>query len=391
MAVRAPLYYDAGDLKEMSTSMVNTIIEQCVYQYSLDTSVSLTVVPSGGNVGSISDTRQQAGTLHTHWRSFTSEATTAEPTTVTVSYDKIQQTVLAGSPTIDTGWLWPAYKRSDNDIQPMTLQDVKDTFLHPAINLLTSSSLTSAQAGTYHISTATGVSGSTLVSSTPIFVNTQADPSQYTADLTGLGYTQKKSHASGGGTGTNTITMNNVNDVEVDMGFWRQNNTTLPDRATNPTRITSIDSNTLHLSNNFTSQASGEYRIGGEVRDQPTTVTSYYLHKINGVNSAVNIPLFLRQADNDLQTYNETTFGTYLQEWMKKTAAESGDGFKIAYSHISGTNRGSGMADTILSGSGDHQTYQYNTDGQIDDYRSQEFPNGSAITTSTWYLKIQKL
>jgi len=175
------------------------------------------------------------------------------------------------------------------------------------------------------------------------------------------------------------------------MGFWRQNNTTLPDRATNPTRITSIDGNTLYLSNNFTSQASGEYRIGGEVRDQPTTVTSYYLHKINGVNSAVNIPLFLRQADNDLQTYNETTFGTYLQEWMKKTAAESGDGFKIAYSHISGTNRGSGMADTILSGSGDHQTYQYNTDGQIDDYRSQEFPNGSAITTSTWYLKIQKL
>ena len=250
MAVRAPLYYDAGNLKEMTSAMVNTIVEQCVYQYSLDTSVSLTVVPSGGNVGSISDTRQQAGTLHTHWSSFPSEATTAEPTTVTVSYDKIQQTVLAGSPTIDTGWLWPAYKRSDNDIQPMTLQDVKDTFLHPAINLLTSSSLTSAQAGTYHISTATGVSGSTLVSSTPIFVNTQADPSQYTADLTGLGYTQKKSHASGGGTGTNTITMNNVNDVEVDMGFWRSDNSTLPDRATNPTRITSIDGNTLYLSNN---------------------------------------------------------------------------------------------------------------------------------------------
>ena len=85
----------------------------------------------------------------------------------------------------------------------------------------------------------------------------------------------------------------------------------------------------LYLSNNFTSQASGEYRMGGEVRDQPTTVTSYYLHKINGVNSAVNIPLFLRQADNDLQTYNETTFGTYLKEWMKKTAADSSDGFKI--------------------------------------------------------------
>ena len=76
---------------------------------------------------------------------------------------------------------------------------------------------------------------------------------------------------------------------------------------------------------------------------------------------------------------------------MKKVAAESGDGFKITYSYTTGTNRGSGMSDTILSGSGDYQTYQYNADGQIDDYRAQEFPNGSAVTTSTWYLKIQKL
>jgi hypothetical protein len=171
------------------------------------------------------------------------------------------------------------------------------------------------------------------------------------------------------------------------MGFWRTDNGTLPDRATNPTRITSINGNILTLSNNFTSQASGTYRIGGEVRDQPTTVTSYYLHKIDGVNSAVNIPLYLRQADNNLQTYNETTFGTYLQEWMKKTAAESGDGFKIAYSYTTGTNRGSGMADTILSGTGDYQTFQAGGD----DYRAQEFPNGTPSTANTYYLKIRKL
>jgi len=215
----------------------------------------------------------------------------------------------------------------------------------------------------------------------------------------GLGYTLNKTYDSGGASGTNTVTMDDVNDVEVDMGFWRQDNGTLPDRATNPTRITEINGNELTLSNNFTSQASGvsgtpfpgTYRIGGEVRDQPTTVTNYYLHKINGVNSAVNIPLYIRQADNNLQTYNEGNFATFLKEWMKKTAAESGDGFKIVYSHSTGTNRGSGMADTILSGSGDYKTFQYNADGAIDDYRAQEFPSGSAITTSTWYLKIQKL
>ena len=54
-----------------------------------------------------------------------------------------------------------------------------------------------------------------MVSATPIFVNTQADPSQYSGDALGLGVTYKKTHATGGGTGTNSITMNNVNDVEV--------------------------------------------------------------------------------------------------------------------------------------------------------------------------------
>ena len=309
MAVRAPLYYDAGNLKEMTSAMVNTIVEQCVYQYSLDTSVSLSVQPSGGNVGSISDTRQQAGTLHTHWSSFPSEATTAEPTTVTVSYDKIQQTVLAGSPTIDTGWLWPAYKRSDGDIQPMNLDDVKDTFLHPAINLLTSSSLTTSQAGTYHINSSSSVSGSTRVSATPVFINTQADTSAYSAG-----------------------------DIPEDL-------------------------------------------------DQPTTVTSYYLYKINGNNNSMNVPLYIRSSDNNLQNYTEANFKTYLKEWMKKTAADSSDGFKIAYSYTTGTNRGSGMADTILSGTGDYQTFQAGGD----DYRAQEFPNGTPSTANTYYLKIRKL
>ena len=96
MAIRAPLYYDAGDLKEMTTAMVDTIIDQCVYQYSLDTSVSLSIVPSGGSLGSLTDTRQQAGTVSTHQSSFPTEATTNEPTTVIITYDKIQQTVSGG-------------------------------------------------------------------------------------------------------------------------------------------------------------------------------------------------------------------------------------------------------------------------------------------------------
>ena len=56
----------------------------------------------------------------------------------------------------------------------MSLQDVKDTFLHPAIDLLSSASTSTQQAGTYTLATSTSLAGSTLVSSTPIFVDTRA-------------------------------------------------------------------------------------------------------------------------------------------------------------------------------------------------------------------------
>ena len=387
MAVRKPLYYDAGDLKEMTTAMVDTIIKQCVYQYSLDPGVALSVVSSGGNLGSITDTRQQAGVMSTHNSSFPSEATTAEPSTVTITYDKINQTLSPGSPTTDSGWLWPAYNTSANETQAMSLQDVKDTFLHPAINLLIDGVLTTSQAGTYHINSSSSVSGSTRVSSNPVFVNTQADTSQYSGDASGLGQNYDKSYTGGGGSGTNTITVNNVTDLEVGMTIFRQDNSTLPDKSSSPTYITEISGTTLTLSQNFTGQASGTYTIGGEALDQPTTVTSYYLYKINGNNNSMNVPLYIRSSDNDLQNYTEVNFKSHLLQWMKKTAAESGDGYKIAYSYTTGTNRGSGMSDTILSGSGDYQTHQ--VDG--DDYRAQEFPSGSPSTASTWYLKILKL
>ena len=52
----------------------------------------------------------------------------------------------------------------------------------------------------------------------------------------------------------------------------------------------------------------------------------------------------------------------------------------------SGNERGSGMGDTILNGSGNYQTREVNTD----DYRAQEFPNGSAVTAATYYLRIHK-
>ena len=55
MPVRKPLFNDGGNLKEMSTSQVDEIVQQTVYQYAQNPSVTLSVVNTGGTLGTISD------------------------------------------------------------------------------------------------------------------------------------------------------------------------------------------------------------------------------------------------------------------------------------------------------------------------------------------------
>ena len=312
MAVRSPLYYNSGVLQEMSTAMVDQIVDQIVYQYSLNPSVSLSVVSSGGSLDAITDTRLQAGAASTRTDRFPTESETAEPSVVTVTYDKITETRASVSPTADTGKTWPVYYTSSGNIQAMNLTDVKDTFLHPAIDLLTAGTTTAQQAGTYHINTSSNVTGSTEVSAsaTAVYANTQANTSAYT---------------SGG---------------------------------------------------------------IGETQDQPTTINSYYLHRVNGSDNTFVEPVFI-DSGNNLKEYLEADFESLMQEWIRYTAVSSGDGYSISYnvgSSGSGNTRGSGMADTRLNGSGNYQTRFVNTD----DYRAQEFPNGTPTTINTYFLRINK-
>jgi len=310
MAVRTPLKNDSGNLKEMTSAEVDQIVDQVVYQYSLNPSVTLSYVSSGGNLGTITDTRKQAGASSTRVDRFPTESETAEPGTVTVNYSKINSATASVSPTSDTGKTWPAYVNASNHVQAMSLTDVKDTFLHPAIDLLSSGSTGTSQAGTYHISTSNSVSGSTLINANPVFTDTRANTSAYT---------------SGG----------------------------IP-----------------------------------ETLDQPTTITNYYLHRINGSAPSFTVPFFINTSNN-LQEYATATFNSLLQEWIRYTAASSSDGYSISYNlgtSGSGNTRGSGMGDTSLNGSGNYQTRFVNAD----DYRAQEFPNGTAATVNTYYLRINK-
>ena len=309
MAVRSPLKNDSGNIKEMTSAEVDQIVDQLIYQYSLNPSVSLSVVSSGGSLGTITDTRLQAGAMSQTNSSFPSEATTDEPSIVTVNYDKISQSIASVSPTADTGTTFPAFYNASGHIQAMSLQDVKDTFLHPAIDLLTAATTTSQQAGTYHISTSSGVSGSTIVSGTPVYLDTRADTSAYTAG-------------------------------------------SIP-----------------------------------EALDQPTTITNYYLQRVDGSDTSYTNPFYIN-AGNNLQEFAPATFKSLLQGWIRKTAANSTDGFKLDYNlGTSGTGnvRGSGMSDTRLNGSGNYQTVQVS-----DDYRAQEFPDGTPTSINTYYLRIRK-
>ena len=65
--------------------------------------------------------------------------------------------------------------------------------------------------------------------------------------------------------------------------------------------------------------------------------------------------------------------------------AEDSGGHKLSYNiNGSGNSRGTAIVDTRLNGAGNYQTLQVDTN----DYRAQEFPNGSAATIGTWTFKI---
>ena len=311
MAVVKPLYVVSGNLQEMDSTKVDELIARAVYQYSTSPSVVLSVVSSGGSLGTISDTRKQAGAVSTSNSSFPAESSTQEPQTVTVNFDKIQNTTTTSTPTADTGKTFPVYYNSSGQIQAMSVDDWKDTIIHPAINLLASGTVSATAAGTYHITTSASVSGSTEVSgsNTPVFIDTRADTSAYSAG-------------------------------------------SIP-----------------------------------ETQDQPTTINNYYLQRIDGTDASYTEPYFL-DGSNNIQEFTTANFDALLLSWIKATAAGSTDGYAISYNlgtSGSGQTRGSGMADTILDGSGNYQTRQEN-----DDYRAQEFPNGSATTANTYHLRINK-
>jgi len=308
MAVRTPLILDgSNNLIEMTTAQINAVKNRCRYLYGSDPSVTLSRVSSGGNLGNLSDTRKQAGAMSTSISALPPESTTAEPSTVTVQRAHISESRVNTSASADTNSVaFPVYQTSGN-IQAMTLTDVYDTFIYPAIDTITGAA---GQPGTYYIHTSTTLSGYSSVSTSIVYADTRANTGAYTA----------------GGI--------------------------------------------------------------GETLDQPTTITNYYLLAANNISApSMAQMLFIRNSDKNLEQYTQAEMDAWLKNSMRHAASEI-TGSKISYNlNGSGINLGSGMTDTILNGSGNYQTRYVG----LDDYRAQEFPNGSAVTAATHRLKINQV
>jgi hypothetical protein len=322
MAVRRPLYYVGGNLREMTDTQIAQIKARMFWSYVSNPSVALTVVNSGGSVGTITDTRLQAGAASTSASAFVGEETTAEPSIVNVAIARIQQTVASDPNPATTPTQYPAYYTAEGQIKSMSLQDMYDTFAVDVFNGgWTSSdgstiypSLIAAQI--YTISTTTsltdytavpGPDGSTII---PVFTDTRADVAAY-------------------------------------------------DGASIP-----------------------------EDQDQPTTIQNYYLLKKDTVNVAFDAMVRVK-TDGNVEAMTSVGIDAAIGAAIRYLI-QAETGYKIRYGYGVngsgiGTVCGSAMTDSRLDGTGNYQTLFVGAD----DYRSQEFPDGSQQVINVYTLKAR--
>ena len=325
MAVVKPLYWDGGGLREMTAAMIDAMIERSIYSWGAQATPSVRLTYNALGTGNltgmpITDTRYQAGIATSRIDRFATEAETPQISLVNTNWATIDFVTTAGltQPANTNNTAWPIYWTGNpGEFRSMNWQDMVDTFVDPATDLLTGNgAVDELKASTYLISTSTTVAGAALVDANPIFTNTFADAAAYT------------------GSG-------------------------IP-----------------------------------ETRDQPTTGSSYYLHRYQAAPAApsyIQLPVRAYQPGagfTEVDTFTEAEFATILYNVLHYAVVNE-VGQRITYSiNGTGNNRGTGMVDTRLNGT---SAAGYTTSFVgIDDYRTQEFPNGTESAEATYFLVINK-
>jgi len=126
-----------------------------------------------------------------------------------------------------------------------------------------------------------------------------------------------------------------------------------------------------------------------ETEDSTTTeeVQNYYLHKKNYTTPAYQAPSRLTASGNII-TPTTATWNTIFQSIIRYMVANV-EGYRLRYS-INGTGStcGTVMTDTRLEGGAGVYATKFEN---ADDYRAQEFPDGSSTVISTYELKVNQI
>ena len=131
--------------------------------------------------------------------------------------------------------------------------------------------------------------------------------------------------------------------------------------------------------------AVGSIGTQGTTQDYFTTLTQYYLLKKDVPSAPSYTKPVLVTSSGDL-TEDQSAAGIGRLELLMKYAHANSTNYKVKFGFdtTGGTNLGTTMTDTSLDGAGD---YKQRFVG-VDDYRSQEFPNGTAQTIASHRLRI---
>lgn len=328
MAFRTPLKVVGSgadiSLQKCTAAEITQVVDTMIRKYGQSPSATLSV--GTGNLGNITDTRLQAGAGTTDATDFDTTGELGDVSTVTVTLNKIVGAFYGNNaPTItrgtaisnatNTAYSFPLYNDATGSVREMDLTDMLDTFWHPAAERLTAASVSQVNsAGTYTITTSTTPpSNHTLISTTPVFIDTRADASAYTA--AGIPETQ----------------------------------------------------------------------------DQPTTITNYYLHRVDASNTATTMPALASHKKGDaagiVTVSPAATLASQLQAIARYGAINEAS-YRIQYafsSSTSGYNTRATAVDTKLNSSAYITNEVY-----VDDYRAQEVPAGSAATVTTYNFAIRK-
>jgi hypothetical protein len=338
MAVRTPLLLEAPDgnpyvqiqeFNAINTSDVNLFAPYAYANNPSGPSAKLEVNTANGTLMSnqpFVDTYYIAGASTTRVDRFATEAETPDVSMVTDNYNRLRVVYPTLSlPTGDTNnFQYPLYLYAVSGVthlRAMTRDDFIDTFVIPALDAMDiwSASTTNQQAGTYFLTTSTAPSNATLVSTTPVAVNSVANIAAYTAG--GIAEAQKQT----------------------------------------------IDTNYYLAMVNYAATTYGAY---------------------NAASTGYDLPLYFDAGTETIRQHTPATWSALIGPFLRYYLATPGTGYYIEYNLTDGNQRGTTYTDTRVTPTG---TGYNQLAVNADDYRTQEFPTGTASTitanTKAFYIK----